>query len=44
VSGDGEQVHAEASHVDRNLADGLGGVGVDQHTAGVGVLDQLGDG
>ena len=38
-----EEVDAELGHVDRDLAGGLGGVGVEQRTVGVGDAGQLGD-
>src|SRR5262249_14309055 len=45
VAGDRQQVDAELIHVGRNLADGLGGVGMKQHAALMGdagaILDRL---
>jgi len=38
----GREVHAEFGHIDRDLVGGLGGVGVEQRTVGVGDPGELG--
>ena len=44
VPGDGQQVDAQVIHVHRDLADGLGRVGVHQRAVAMGDLGQLSDG
>ena len=44
MSGDGQEVDAEVVHAHRNLANGLGAIGVHQRAVSMGNLGDLGDG